>query len=207
MLTEDLSSEEKDELIRDLQKETYNTLKTLDDLLAWARLQQQGGKFTEEPFNLVQLIQEIKGLYNPVARHKAVELVFESKDHAIYSLGDPNQIRTVLRNLVSNAIKFSPENGRVNIELKTSASSVEISVTDEGKGISNEELLKIKDPEIFYSSQGTAGENGTGVGLMLSFEFIDRHKSELRLQPANPKGTKASFQLRIADTEKPVKSA
>ncbi len=207
MLTEDLTTEEKDELIRDLQKETYNTLKTLDDLLAWARLQQQGGKFDEQDFDIVGLIREVTGLYAPVAKHKSVRIIFEPFDDSITVKGDPNQIRTVLRNLVSNAIKFTPENAQVSIALNTCEEGVEISVQDEGKGISKEELTKIMDPDNFYSSKGTAGEGGTGVGLMLSFEFINKHNSELQLMPALPSGTRASFHLPHSKSESSVKSA
>lgn len=206
MITEDLTTEEKDELIKDLQKETYNTLKTLDDLLAWARLQQQGGKSKEQDFEMVSLIQEVMNLYQPVARHKSVKLIFDPTSENILAKGDPNQIRTVLRNLVSNAIKFTPENGNVYLGLNICDLGIEFSVQDEGKGISSEELAKIKDPDNFYSSQGTAGENGTGVGLMLSFEFIDRHNSELQLLPALPLGTRASFHLVNANSAQSVTS-
>lgn len=207
MLTEDLTTEEKDELIRDLQKETYNTLKTLDDLLAWARLQQNGGNFEEKPFDIITMIREVVALYQPVARHKSIQLVYEPASGAQTVMGDPNQIRTVIRNLLSNAIKFTPTNGKVNIEVSTCDQGVEVSVQDEGKGINKEELSKIKDPANYYTSQGTAGENGTGVGLMLSFEFIARHDSELELTPALPRGTRASFQLKSQGQSQSQKSA
>ena len=84
---------------------------------------------------------------------------------------------------------------------------MEISVQDEGKGITEEELIKIKDPAIYYSSRGTEGENGTGVGLMLSFEFIARHNSELKLTPALPKGTRASFHIKSREHNQTEKSA
>lgn len=206
MLTEDLSNDEKDELIRDLQKETYNTLKTLDDLLAWARLQQKGGNFEEQDFNLVALVNEVMGLYQPVARHKSVEIQFEPLSDDFMVKGDPNQIRTVLRNLVSNGIKFTPEGSRVTVELNLNGKGVEVSVKDEGKGISKADLAKIKDPENYYSSRGTNGENGTGVGLMLSFEFIRKHNSELQLVPALPAGTRASFHLNLSTSTAAVKT-
>ena len=207
MLTEDLSTEEKDELIRDLQKETYNTLKTLDDLLAWARLQQSGGKFEKESFDIIGLVKEIVGLYQPVAGHKNIELCFSPEAGLQLVIGDPNQIRTVVRNLLSNAIKFTPAEGKVRIDISGSENNVEISVQDEGRGISQDELDKIKDPSNYYTSQGTAGENGTGVGLMLSFEFIARHESELHLVPALPRGTRASFHLKPGRESQSQKSA
>ena len=197
MITEDLSSEEKDELTRDLQKETYNTLKTLDDLLAWARLQQDG-KVKKEEFDIISLLREVINLYLPVARHKEVELVLKADEERLPVVADPNQIRTVIRNLLSNAIKFTPLKGRVTLSGSQQNGKAEISIQDEGKGISREELEKIMDPETYYSSQGTAGENGTGVGLMLSFEFINRHDSQLKLSPALPQGTRASFQLPVS---------
>lgn len=207
MLTEDLSAEEKDELIRDLQKETYNTLKTLDDLLAWARLQQSGGNFEEQSFDIAALTREVVALYMPVARHKSIQLNYELPTRPQTVMGDPNQIKTVIRNLLSNAIKFTPLEGMVNIEVNTYDKGVEVSIQDEGKGISMEELKKIKDPANYYTSRGTAGENGTGVGLMLSFEFIARHNSELELTRVLPRGTRASFQLRLCGQSQSQKSA
>lgn len=207
MLTEDLTQEEKDELMRDLQKETYNTLKTLDDLLAWARLQQSGGKNISEAFDIVALCKEVMTLYRMVANHKEISLEYQGSEDEVEVQADPNQIRTVLRNLISNAIKFTPDNGVVRVAVSSCDKGVEVSVQDEGRGISAEEMEKIKDPSNYYSSKGTAGENGTGVGLKLSFEFLANHDTTLEFTPALPNGTRASFHLKSKPESSAAKSA
>ena len=192
---EDLEQAEQNELIGDLQNETQNTLKTLDDLLAWSRLQQNGSILEKIEFHINSLVQEVVDLYQPVAKHKDIKINFEKDWHNPIVNADPNQIRTVLRNLISNAIKFSPEKSDVKVVTTIEEGKVNLSVTDSGKGISEAELQKIKDPHQVYSSRGTSGEMGTGVGLLLSFDFLKKHGSSLHLQHVQPRGTRASFFL------------
>jgi signal transduction histidine kinase len=113
-------------------------------------------------------------------------------------------ISIVIRNLVSNAVKFTPMNGRIVISAKETRQGIEISVRDEGVGISRDALRKIK-ASTFYSSRGTNSESGTGLGLMLCREFVVRNGGRLQIKSSLGKGSEFSFTLpRVSAVEEAV---
>lgn len=198
LITEELPEEDRNALIEDLRTETHNTLKTLDDLLSWSRIQIGGGMINKSGFDLDELIAEVKDLYLPLAKHKDIAVKYQAAAGPCHAHADPYQVRTVVRNLLSNAIKFTPPSGTVGIDTRLKNGRWHITVTDQGKGIGPEELEKIKAPDSYYSSRGTSGEKGTGVGLLLSFEFVERHGSQLEFEKLEPTGTRASFSVEEA---------
>ena len=103
-------------------------------------------------------------------------------------------INLVLRNLVSNAIKFSPTGSHISIGAEERLTTAEVYVKDLGKGISNEEMKKIEEQE-FYSTNGTVQEQGTGLGLMLCKEFLVKNKGQLRIESEPGKGSIFTFIL------------
>ncbi len=107
---------------------------------------------------------------------------------------DKDMINLVLRNLLSNAIKFTPADGSISVEAKELRSHIEISVQDTGTGISQEGLQRLMD-ENYYSTRGTGGEAGTGLGLMLCKEFLSRNGGRMDIKSEPGKGSIFSFTL------------
>jgi signal transduction histidine kinase len=103
--------------------------------------------------------------------------------------------KTVIRNLVSNAIKFSYPGGTVAIKVSEAAASVTVSVSDHGTGIKPEHLASLFDIADASSTQGTAGETGTGLGLLLCKEFIERHNGHIWVKSEFGKGSEFNFSL------------
>jgi len=114
--------------------------------------------------------------------------------NGVSAWADRDMINLVLRNLVSNAIKFSPAGARISIGAKELAASAEVYVKDAGKGISTEEMKKI-DAQEFYTTNGTVQEQGTGLGLMLCKEFLVKNKGQLRIESEPGKGSTFTFVL------------
>ena len=112
----------------------------------------------------------------------------------VHALGDKDMINLVLRNVLSNAIKFTPEKGNISIGINQSASFIEVFVEDTGMGISQEALKKINQNN-YYTTKGTASESGTGLGLMLCKEFLAKNGGQLRIESEVGKGSTISFTL------------
>jgi signal transduction histidine kinase len=125
-------------------------------------------------------------------------LIRTDADPAFHAWGDPDMIQLVLRNLMSNAIKFTPPGGTVYLGVNSFSDHLEFFVKDSGKGISPEELEQIK-AGVFYTSAGTAQEQGTGLGLLLCREFLARNNSQLRIETAVNVGSTFSFTLPRAE--------
>jgi two-component system sensor histidine kinase/response regulator len=107
---------------------------------------------------------------------------------------DKEMIHLVLRNLLSNAIKFTPENGTVTAGVNENGFTVEVFIQDSGGGMSAEALSKIRGRN-FYTTKGTANESGTGLGLMLCKEYLQRNNSQLVIETELEKGSIFSFTL------------
>ena len=107
-------------------------------------------------------------------------------------------INLVLRNLLSNAVKFTPENGTIAIGVNETSSCAEVFVTDTGLGISHEAMQQISRND-YFSTNGTAKEPGTGLGLMLCKEFLLKNGSQLFIESEPGKGSRFSFSLPIAE--------
>jgi signal transduction histidine kinase len=112
----------------------------------------------------------------------------------VYVYADKDMVNLVLRNLLSNAIKFTPESGSICIEAREMRSHIEVLVQDTGTGISPEGLRKLMDAN-YYTTRGTVGEAGTGLGLMLCKEFLSRNGGEMRIESEPGKGSTVSFTL------------
>jgi len=104
-------------------------------------------------------------------------------------------INLVLRNLLSNAIKFTPEEGTIFIEAREMHSHIEVYVQDTGMGISEEVIQKLMMEDIYYTTKGTDGEAGTGLGLMLCKEFLSKNGGRMHVQSEPGKGSIFSFTL------------
>jgi len=147
-----------------------------------------------EQVDLWDLVNEVVHLLRGSAENKQIYLVARV-DEDLSAFADPNMINTVVRNLVSNAIKFTPCGGEVVVESRQTKDFVEITVRDSGIGIKPEDIEKLFRIDEQVVQNGTENETGTGLGLILCKEFIDKHKGQLFVKSEANKGSSFIFTL------------
>jgi signal transduction histidine kinase/streptogramin lyase len=176
----------------------YNSSKhandLLDNLLIWAKMQTKTLKYNPVRFNVHHNIAETIDLLEGAYIKKNISLQVVAADD-IYINADVNMFSTVVRNLVSNAIKFTPDNGSVSVHSAKMGDFCEITIQDNGLGISETNIQKIFKIESNHSTLGTNGEKGTGLGLVLCKEFIEKHNGTIRVESMIGKGSKFIFTL------------
>jgi signal transduction histidine kinase/ligand-binding sensor domain-containing protein len=172
------------------------TLRLLENLLEWANSQRGKINFNPLSFNLSQLIQEEFLMINDMASGKNIELRSLIPD-SLTVLADKNMIRTVLRNLITNALKFTHKNGLVEVSSITSLKHLEIAVSDNGIGISQESIAKLFRIDSNLSTRGTENEKGTGLGLILCKEFVEKHGGTIWVESNEGEGSTFKFTLPI----------
>ncbi len=166
----------------------------LDNLLNWARVQEGKLSFNPMPNVLHKIINEVIFLFNDIAERKKIVLVNQVPNQLIVNT-DTEMLKTILRNLISNAIKFTNTNGNVRIKAKIVDSSVEIIVADNGGGITAEDINKLFKVDNTFSTYGTENERGTGLGLILCKEFVEKHGGSISAKSKPGKGSQFKFTL------------
>ncbi|MBC7934697.1 MAG: HAMP domain-containing histidine kinase [Rhizobacter sp.] len=183
----DLPGEEIKLLVPDIVKDLSYTTSLMENLLQWAKSQMAGARVNMELIEVQQLVDEVKHLLRLQAESKKVYI--KSKvEEAIYIFADKDMMNLVLRNLVSNAIKFTPENGEINIGALQTGEAVELFVKDTGTGISAENISKILGDD-FYTTKGTGNESGTGLGLILCKDFLIKNGGHIKVHSTLGEGS------------------
>lgn len=177
--------------VPDVLNDLNYTVSLMDNLLQWARAQMEVEAVYPQEVNLRESITEVLQLLRLQAKNKEIS-VTNNIDADVYGYADKDMVSLVLRNLLSNAIKFTPQKGHISISINEHSSFIEIYVKDSGTGICPEALMKIKKSE-FYTTNGTASEPGTGLGLMLCKEFLTRNGGELHIESDGETGSIFSF--------------
>lgn len=172
-----------------------NTFKLLENLLEWASLQQSNIVFRPESVILRNVVGEVIDLSFEKASCKKIEVINDIAEGMII-IADKNMLKTVLRNLISNALKFTPTNGQVRIRAISKNEHIEIQVIDNGVGIKTEDCEKLFKIGSNYSQRGTENEKGTGIGLMLCKEFIEKHGGEIWVESVEGKGSTFAFTIK-----------
>jgi signal transduction histidine kinase/ligand-binding sensor domain-containing protein len=164
------------------------TLRLLENLLDWANSQRGKIVFKPEQLNLCALIRdEVDNLIDFAAGKNIKILSLCSDDLIIFA--DRNMIKTVIRNLISNSIKFTPRNGKVEVSAKNTEKNIDITVTDSGIGMSRETISKLFRIDGNLSTPGTEQERGTGLGLILCKEFVNKHGGRIWVESEPEKGS------------------
>ncbi len=180
--------EKKHKYSRSIDRSAKDLYDLLENLLQWARTQTGVLQCKPRTFDLGVLIPEIISAYNINAKKKNVNLSWEIRKYT-YAYADKNMVRTVMRNLISNAIKFTEKNGDVRVTANGKEGFVEVSVLDTGVGIRSEKkgtLFKIGKTR---STRGTAKEKGTGLGLIICREFIEKNNGRIWFESPIPDGS------------------
>ncbi len=182
------------EITKQISGSVENTIDLLENLLVWASAQIKGVPIHIRQLSLHSLIEQNISLLAGTSHQKNIQtnnLVNEN----ITALGDIDMINLVLRNLISNAIKFTHENGSINISCNSNENIRVVCVKDNGIGISKENLAKLFDAHLHPTTKGTGNEKGTGLGLMLCKDFIERNNGKIWVESEKNKGTSFYFSL------------
>lgn len=198
MRDNDLPPQEIKDLLPDVVNELNYTTGLMENLLQWARSQMQANSVRPQELDVQKLSKEVTQLLRIQAEAKHIHIKLKV-NRQMFVYADKDMINLVLRNLVSNAIKFTPEKGEILIEAEERPAMIEISVRDNGVGISQENIQKLFNE--YYTSKGTANESGTGLGLMLCKEFLTRNGGQMKIQSEEGKGSVFSFTLPTANTQ------
>ncbi|MCK4663713.1 MAG: tetratricopeptide repeat protein [Bacteroidales bacterium] len=173
-----------------------STTYLLENLLYWSKSQKDEILFEPVLSNLYEIIENNIDILSGNAKRKSINISF-SISKELNARFDINMINTVLRNLISNAIKFTNEDGKINISAIQSEEFIEISVADNGIGIKNEVKEKIFAEAQFFSSFGTNNEKGTGLGLLLCKDFVEKNGGKIWVENNKNKGSIFKFTLPV----------
>lgn len=195
--SQDMPADEIKALIPDVKKDLNYTVSLMENLLQWAKSQMQSHTVKPQLINISDIIDEVMHLLHLQAEAKRITITKRSEG-PVYAWADYDMINLVIRNLVSNAIKFTPQGGHICIGSNEQPSFAEIYVKDSGKGMSSRDVKKINAHE-FFTTNGTAQEQGTGLGLMLCKEFLAKNDGCLRIESEPGRGSTFSFTLPLGD--------
>ncbi len=177
-----------------LHQTSQQAMDLLINLLEWSRSQTGRIKFTPQTFELMPVIQDIIGLLENSAYEKRIH-IFQAMQPDLYVYADENMIHTVIRNLLSNAIKFTRIGGKIIVSTIAVENKILIEIRDNGIGIKPENLQNLFLIGKNRSTPGTNNEEGTGLGLIICNDFIEKNKSKLQVESEPDKGSTFSFML------------
>lgn len=192
----DLPAEEIKAMIPEVVTDLTYTTALIENLLQWAKSQIQSSVVTPQTVDISQLANETVQHLHLQAEEK--KMTVETKtDFSVYAWADKNMISLVIRNLLSNAIKFTPDHGHIVVGTYESSSGAEVYVQDTGVGLTDETIRKINSNQ-FYTTNGTHNEKGTGLGLALCREFLEKNNANLLIESDPGSGSNFSFVLPLA---------
>ncbi len=181
--TKSLDESQTDELMEKLGTATLGASKLLDNLLQWSLVNTGQINWDPEDIALAELVDEVFFQLGASASSKHINLVKDIEE-SVHLKGDRNMLSTIIRNLVSNGIKFSKANGNVSVKAEKADGSILFKVTDHGEGLTEEERVSL-----FRLGEGVKSASGTGLGLILVKEFVNRHKGTITVESEKSKGT------------------
>jgi signal transduction histidine kinase len=190
----DFNKDQIKEYIDTVYNSANNTLTLLDNLLIWAVSQNKEKNINPVKINLYDLLREEIDSLKTVARQKQITMS-HTIEPGLNVTADLQMVKTILRNLINNAIKYTNINGEIVINASELKKFVEVRIKDNGVGISNENLKKLFKVDTFHSTPGTHNEKGTGLGLLLCKEFVELHGGAIRIESETGKGSLFAFTL------------
>jgi signal transduction histidine kinase len=191
---QEFTDEERMEYIKQIYQASESLFSLLENLLEWTKAQTGKLEFSPEVLDINAIIDQNLKILTPEARQKNIELVFDdAASEDCYVRADKNMLTSIIRNLTANAIKFTHPGGRIVISIKEGTSMVTCAVTDNGVGISEEDLNKLFKIDSNVRKAGTENEQGTGLGLLLCKEFVEKNGGKISVDSQESKGSTFSF--------------
>lgn len=193
-----ISKEKRNKYLNIVSDSAWQIYRLLENLLTWSRLNQNNIQISTIEVSINQVIRDAASFYQNIALQKNIKLTFQETHNEIV-LADINMLQTILRNLVNNAIKFTPENGEIIIDYKKNGNNfLVISVQDNGIGIPKNKQRKLFTFQDKYIRTGSNKEEGTGMGLILCKEFVEKNKGEIWVKSTEQKGSTFYFTVPLA---------
>lgn len=195
-----LSPEKKLNYAKRIFSSATNAYKLLENLLVWARSQTGKIEFIPVKSNSVDFISEIISLSEVSCHSKNISLSYTGIKY-LEIWADVNMFKTILRNLVGNAIKYTPKNGWIEIRSEIVSNEIQFEVVDSGIGLDPVQIKKLFLINEVSSTPGTENETGTGLGLMLCKEFVEKHKGKIWVESELGNGSRFIFTIPISNQE------
>ena len=189
----DLTEEEIKFLRKELLKSTKNTYKMMEDILEWSSFEIKNASRKEKKIKIKDLIEDTVEILRVIAKQKSIELEVNYHENPLLNL-ETDRLLLIVRNLVQNAIKFTPSGGHVIVDIYSQEEQLTLQITDNGVGISPKRLKNIFEQDI-KSTYGTEQEKGTGMGLHMCFQSA--HKLSGKLEVQSTEGVGSTFKLVI----------
>jgi PAS domain S-box-containing protein len=191
-----LSIREIQKMVETMRKSATNLYSLLDNMLQWTRMNQGIISFNPQKLNFMKISRDSVSILKPNADAKNITINhFAADEITVYA--DIFMLKTILRNLVTNAIKYTNGDGQIHISAQQTSSNVTISVLDNGIGISPDYLTKLFNISEIHTTLGSAEEKGTTLGLFLCKEFVEKHGGKIWVESKNGKGSEFKFTLPI----------
>jgi signal transduction histidine kinase len=183
-----------EKMVESIYTTVKSTYELLEDTLLWASIQSKKITFSPAIINITEVFSEVIKILGPSANAKNATITHTLIDE-LYVNTDVYMLKAILRNLISNAIKFSNEGGKIEISALHNDSHTTIKISDNGVGINPDAMGKLFTFTPNRSTKGTANETGTGLGLLLCKEFVDKHDGKIWVESIVDKGTTVSFTI------------
>jgi signal transduction histidine kinase len=191
---QEISVEELREITPVLQRSASNLYETLDNLLQWSYSQMKGMSSVPKEINVTTVVMHNIELFGDYAATKEIKIELEdSIECSIFA--DENQVNIILRNLISNAIKFTASGGKITLKFIKKGTFIDIVVADTGVGMGSAQLDRLFKMNTDVRTYGTRGENGTGLGLLLCKEMVEINHGSITVDSEEGRGTEFSFKL------------
>ena len=199
MIEEEMSEEEKSFYIEKISQSLHATSHLADSLLYWAKSQMNGAQVNPLLFDIQDIIQQNVSLILTRATEKQIKIVTKRRKEPQLVFADSTMIDTVIRNIVENAVKFLNAGNSIIITTQQEENKVIISIQDDGQGIPLEAQSKIFNKDTTYTSYGTANEKGSGLGLLLCKELVEKNNGTIWFESVPDQGTTFSFTIPLND--------
>lgn len=191
----ELSSEEIRSMAEDIHSSANQVYSLLNNLLEWSLLERGLKEAIYSEVELKGLIENLQSLFQESLLQKNISFVIDSKSFLGTIRTDDKMLQTILRNLISNAIKFTPKSGKITVSFRISENNLSISIQDTGVGMNQEKVALLFGKFNSTSTQGTAGEIGSGLGLTLCKQLLDLLQGRIRVESTIGKGTRFDVEL------------
>ena len=190
LLVEDhkINPEDQKIIVQELNQSVENTIGLTKNLLTWARGQMDGEIFNPLNVEIGQLMKYVVQSISSQAKSKSIDIKVDQIE-PLMVYGDPAHLEVIFRNIISNAIKFSHPEQSIDIDIKKEGYQVVIKFEDHGVGMSDEVMNSLYELKEYHDSRGTSGEKGTGLGLIICKEFVERNFGNMNISSIQGKGT------------------
>ena len=194
---DELSEQKRRELIRSLANISQQNFRLLHDLMKWSTVQSDVIPFLPKPVKLEKIYRDVIQLFNPLIEDKKLSFFLKMRSNSEI-FADADMVSAIMRSLVSNAIKYSYVGGEVKISAEGDDDKMIVTVSDNGVGMSNQDLMRV-NASVSFSMPGTLEESGTGIGLILVKEFLHKNHGSFHVESKKGEGTKVVFMLPLVE--------